>query len=169
MPRQLEEVEEAAHRPLHRRIRRPIARTDAFSANVRALPLVLDFALAHVTRATLRPSSRALPANVALGLCTVADLDAAAGMCERATHPMDEPAPPPLSAAAARAHAEKLVRGMHLYGAWVDGVLRTLVAVTRETPLVRAVSKVYTAPEARGQGLAEALVRYAIARWASAR
>lgn len=125
---------------------------------------VMYFAMTHVTRTTLRPSTRALPVNVVLGLCTPADLDIAADMCERATHPMDEPVPPPLDAAAARLQANKLIEGQHLYGAWVDGVLRTLVSITRETPLVRAVSKVYTAPEVRGQGLAEALVRHAIAR-----
>lgn len=136
---------------------------DAWAATYGLQPKpVIDFAIAHVTRATLRPSSRALPENVTLGLCTLADLDVAAEMCERATHPMDEPVPPPLDAAAARAHAKKLIEGKHLYGAWVDGVLRTLVSITRETPLVRAVSKVYTAPEARGRGLAEDLVRFAI-------
>ena len=141
----------------------PFADAWAVTYGFRPKP-VIDFAIAHVTRATLRPSSRALPENVILGLCTLTDLDVAAEMCERATHPMDEPVPPPLDAVAARAHAEKLIEGKHLYGAWVDGALRTLVSITRETPLVRAVSKVYTAPEARGQGLAEHLVRYAIAR-----
>lgn len=141
----------------------PFSNAWAAAYGLHAKP-VLDFAITHVTRSTLRPSTRTIPENVVFGLCTPANLNIAAEMCERATHPMDEPTPPPLDAAGARVHANKLIAGQCLYGAWVDGVLRTLVSITRETPLVRAVSKVYTVPEARGQGLAEGLVRYAIAR-----
>ncbi|KZT64086.1 acyl-CoA N-acyltransferase [Daedalea quercina L-15889] len=126
--------------------------------------LVMDFSLTHVTQSTLRPPTCALGANVTLGLCTPADLDVAAAMCERATHPMDEPVPPPLDAASAFSHAKSLIEGGHLYGARIDGILRSLVSITRETPGVRAVSKVYTDSKARGQGLAEALVQYAIGR-----
>ncbi|KAH9917705.1 uncharacterized protein B0H18DRAFT_1033474 [Fomitopsis serialis] len=124
--------------------------------------LVMDFALAHVTRSTLRRPIRSLAPNVKFDICSPADLDVAAAMCECATHPMDEPVPPPLDAAAARAHAKKLIDGRCLYGARVDGALRSLVSITRETPGVRAVSKAYTDPEVRGQGIAEALVRYAL-------
>ncbi|KAH9840551.1 uncharacterized protein C8Q71DRAFT_412599 [Rhodofomes roseus] len=126
--------------------------------------LIMDFALTHVTRTTLRPSTLSLASNVTLGLCSPADLGVAAAMSERATHPMDEPVPPPLDAAAAYVHAKKLIDGRHLYGARVDGVLRSIVSITRETPGVRAVSKAYTDPLVRGLGLAEALVRYALQR-----
>jgi hypothetical protein len=128
---------------------------------VRAAKPLMHFYLAHVEPETLRPPTRPAPADVEVGLCTAADVDVAEVMCERFTaltaHPLD--------AVAARRHAQALVDSHSLFGACVGGELRCIVAVMRPTPGVKAVSKVWSDPEARGRGLAELVVRHAVARW----
>jgi ribosomal protein S18 acetylase RimI-like enzyme len=134
------------------------------AASVKRSPKpVLHMYLAHVERATLRPPTRASPADVTLGQCTLEDLDVVAVMCER----FAATTPHPLDTRVAFAHAKMILEAKQLYGARINGQLRCIVCVTRPTPGNMAISKVWTEPEARGKGLAEALVRYAVERCVS--
>jgi ABC-type amino acid transport substrate-binding protein len=127
---------------------------------VRAAKPLLHMYLAHVEPETLRPPTRPAPADVEVGLCTAADVDVARVMCERFSARL----PRPLDATTARAHAQALVDSRSLFGARVGGELRCIVAVMRPTPGVKAVSMVWSDPEARGHGLAELVVRHAVTR-----
>jgi predicted GNAT family acetyltransferase len=62
----------------------------------------------------------------------------------------------------ARQLVKKSVEDKQMYRAVIDGQMKAFVVVARHTPGAKAVSNVYTAPAARGKGLAETLVRYTV-------
>jgi GNAT superfamily N-acetyltransferase len=111
-----------------------------------------------VTKDTLRPAVQPKVDGVELGHVTEMEMESAAVLIVDFTRN----SPHPISLENARKSMGKHVQGGELYRALVDGKMKAYVFITRPTPGVKAIAHVYTAPDARGKGLAEALVRHTV-------
>jgi predicted GNAT family acetyltransferase len=114
-----------------------------------------------VTKSLLRPPVRPKLDNVTVGRITMDDLDIATDMLVTFTQATAHA----WGRDFARTMAEQNIKDGTLFGAHVDGKLKAIAAFMRPTPGVKAISQVYTAEDARGQGLAELVVREGCERY----
>jgi hypothetical protein len=113
----------------------------------------------YVTKDTLRPSVRPkLNNRITLGKVQIEELNAAAVLVHQ--YNLEEQ-PRNHTIEASTTSAKGYIDAGEMFGIWDGGELRGFAVLTRPTPGVKAFAYVYTAPKMRGQGLAEAVVRYA--------
>ncbi|KAJ7184040.1 hypothetical protein B0H12DRAFT_1040461 [Mycena haematopus] len=91
---------------------------------------------------------------------TAHDLDAAGRLCQEFANCSEYP----LSLADATAEARKLIDKGQLWVGTLMGEIASICAVTRSSLHVSAITKVYTTPNARRKGLAQALVKEVTSR-----
>jgi hypothetical protein len=111
-----------------------------------------------VTKETLRPAVRPKVDGVDLGSVTEEEIGTAAALIADFTRD----SPHPTSLETALKSVERYVKDGEIYRALVDGHMKAYVVITRWSPGVKAIANVYTSPDTRGKGLAEALVRYTV-------
>lgn len=120
--------------------------------------------LATATRSSINLTARPLRVGDASYLCRAAELRDIMETAEFCKAFADHSIIYTMSIDAARAEAEGYIRGRSLYVCEIEtgGVRRiaSIVAVTRNAYPYAFVTKVFTAPEFRGKGIAQRLVRW---------
>ncbi|CCA68023.1 hypothetical protein PIIN_01890 [Serendipita indica DSM 11827] len=112
----------------------------------------------YCTRQTLSNRGRSpLPAGHQMRLATMHDAQAVARLCAE----FAEDSPPfTLTPARALQEATYMITHQLVSVYTINGIITTLVAVTRLSSSVAGMTKVYTTPAFRGRGCAEALVHH---------
>lgn len=107
-----------------------------------------------VTPATLRPPVRAAT-NMHVRIAQAQDLDATSRMYWKFT----ALSPHPITEEMAREQVKSLVASGRLYACELEGMLVGMAIVSRVTPGVHAIGRVWTNEDARRKGVAEVMVR----------
>jgi hypothetical protein len=113
-----------------------------------------------LTPASIQPSARAPPPGTKIACLGSSDVEAATKMNQR----FQATTPHRLDDAAALVQTQELILREQMFGAHVDGVLRSIAVMKGTIPGVRGLTKVWTDEAARGQGLAELVLREACER-----
>jgi GNAT superfamily N-acetyltransferase len=119
---------------------------------------ILHLAQSYITRDTMRPGVKPDLENFDLDYVTEEETESAAVLIVEFTRT----SPRSLNWEAALKLAKALIKDRELTRATIDGKMLAYVKIARRTPGVKAIANVYTKPEARGKGLAEALVRFTV-------
>jgi hypothetical protein len=119
---------------------------------------IMHMAQSYITRDTIRPVVRPNLENLDLDYVTEEETNTAAALIVEFTRT----SPRSLNWEAALKSAKALIKDKELTRATIHGKMLAYVKITRRTPGVKAIANVYTKPEARGKGLAEALVRFTV-------
>lgn len=110
----------------------------------------------YCTPETFREGDAALPQGHHLRKAKMADQEAVAQLCKEFA---DDSIYFPLSIERARIEARELISKGLVWVYDASGDITTICAVTRNSPRVAAITKVYTTPRWRRRGCAELLVR----------
>jgi len=128
----------------------------------------------YCTPETFVPTRPALEAGHVMRKAVQSDVDQVAGLCQEFAEDsvssyfrfslnirFTSPQPPfTLSMDRARQEAQYLVHHGLVWVYLMDGALSTIVAVTRSSPHVAGITKVYTSPQFRRRGCADRLVAH---------
>jgi hypothetical protein len=138
-----------------RALAEPFSDAWASAHNLKPLekPLV-TFYHALATKDTLRPPVRPKLDNVTTGKVRMDELDIAGEMLVRFSYEL----PRQWSLESAKKFAAAKIEEGALYAARVDGELKSIAALTRPTPGVKAIAQVFTDENTRGKGWQSSLL-----------
>jgi len=105
---------------------------------------------------SFRASDHEVPAGHSIRSATTSDVDSVAQLCKEFA---DETVFYPLNIDRARLEADEIISRGQMWVYEAKGEIGSICAVTRNSPTVSAITKVYTTPKWRRQGFAEHLVR----------